>query len=319
MSGSQESFKARFLNKQFFIEHKAAIALIVMIAVMSCLNQYFLTVSNLLVILQQTSAIAVIAVGMTFVILTKGIDLSVGSVLALTGVICAFMLQWHLPIYVVIVFTVMAGALSGAISGGIITKGLVQPFIATLVTMTLFRGMTMVLSDGYPVAASTSAFYFIGNGSILGIPMPVYIMAVVFGISFYVLKYTRFGRHVYAVGGNEDAAKLAGVRVNRVKLLVYAISGALSAVAALILTSRLSSAQPTAGTGYELDAIAAVVLGGTSLFGGRGKVMGTLMGALIIGLLANALNLMNVSSYYQMIVKALVILVAVLLDFKVKK
>ncbi|WP_119327882.1 ribose ABC transporter permease [Cysteiniphilum halobium] len=306
------------INKQFLIEYKAALALIIMIIIMSFLNQYFLTWSNILVILQQTSVNAVIAVGMTFVILTKGIDLSVGSVLALCGVVCAFLLQWMIPIYLVIPLTILTGVIFGSVSGIIVTKGGVQPFIATLITMTLFRGLTMVFSNGYPIATTSRSFAFIGTGSLLGVPFPVYIMAVVFAVSFYVLKYTRFGRYVYATGGNEEATKLAGIRVNHIKFAVYAISGALSAVAAMIITSRLSSAQPTAGTGYELDAIAAVVLGGTSLFGGKGKIMGTLMGALIIGLLSNALNLMDVSSYYQMIVKALVILIAVLFDFKVK-
>ena len=166
--------------------------------------------------------------------------------------------------------------------------------------------------------AISDFFYFIGNGFIFGIPIPVYTMLIIFIFSYYFLTYTRSGRYVYAVGGNEEAANLAGIKVDKIKLMVYGISGGLSSIAALIVTSRLSSAQPTAGTGYELDAIAAVVLGGTSLFGGKGKVVGTIMGALIIGLLSNALNLMNISSYYQMIVKGLVILFAVLLDFKIK-
>ncbi|WP_116964150.1 ribose ABC transporter permease [Fastidiosibacter lacustris] len=310
--------KYKFLSKQFLIEYKAAIVLIIMVIVMSCLNEYFLTWSNILVVLQQTSVNAIIAVGMTFVILTKGIDLSVGSVLALCGMICAFLLYWECPLYIVIPLTILVGIVLGAISGIIVTKGVVQPFIATLITMTLFRGLTMVFSNGYPVATSSDAFAVIGTWRLFGVPVSVYITAMIFGSAFYILKYTRFGRYVYATGGNEEAAKLAGIRINNIKLAVYVISGALAAVAAMVITSRLSSAQPTAGTGYELDAIAAVVLGGTSLFGGKGKIIGTLMGALIIGLLSNALNLMDVSSYYQMIVKAFVILIAVLFDFKVK-
>ncbi len=312
-----DSFKYNL--KYWIVEYKAAIALVVLLIVVSSLNPYFFTWDNILVVLQQTSVNAIIAVGMTFVILTKGIDLSVGSVLALTGALCATMVSLHFPIVFVVLFTLIAGAIFGMVSGGIITKGYVQPFIATLITMTLYRGITMVFSDGFPISASSASFSFIGGGSFLGIPIPVYIMFVVYLLSYYVLKYMRFGRYVYATGGNEQAAKLAGINVNRIKLAVYGVSGMLSALAAIIVTSRLASAQPNAGTGYELDAIAAVVLGGTSLFGGKGKIVGTLIGALIIGLLSNAFNLMNVSSYYQMIVKALVILLAVLLDFKVKK
>lgn len=308
----------RCLNKEFLVENKAAITLVLLIGVMSLCNPYFLTWHNGLLILQQTSINAIIAVGMTFVILTRGIDLSVGSVLALSGMFCASMVCYDLPIIAVVSLTMLIGATLGLISGVIIVKGNVQPFIATLITMTLFRGVTMVYSQGYPIPAISFSFEHIGNSRFLGIPVSALIMAMVFVAAFYVLKYTRFGRYIYALGGNEEATRLAGIRVDRVKLSVYVISGILAALAAVILTARLSSAQPTAGTGYELDAIAAVVLGGTSLFGGKGKVVGTLMGALIIGLVSNALNLMDVSSYYQLIVKAVVILIAVLFDFKLK-
>lgn len=308
----------RCLNKEFLVEHKAVITLVFLVVVMSVCNPYFLTWNNGLLILQQTSINAIIAVGMTFVILTRGIDLSVGSVLALSGMFCASMVYHDLPIVVVMSLTMLIGAALGLISGFIIVKGNVQPFIATLITMTLFRGLTMVYSQGYPIPAISHGFEYIGNGRLLGVPISVLTMIVVFMAAFYILKYTRFGRYIYALGGNEEATRLAGIKVDRVKLSVYVISGILAALAAVILTARLSSAQPTAGSGYELDAIAAVVLGGTSLFGGKGKIMGTLMGALIIGLISNALNLMDVSSYYQLIVKAVVILIAVLFDFKLK-
>ena len=307
------------LNKEFFIENKALTTLIFLIAVMAISNPYFLTWSNGLLILQQTSINAIIAVGMTFVILTRGIDLSVGSVLSLSGMLCASMVYHGIPIIIVIPLTMLMGALMGLVSGFIIVKGSVQPFIATLITMTLFRGLTMVYSQGYPISAESYLFECIGNSRFLGLPISVIIMVIVFSLAFYILKHTCFGRYVYALGGNEEATRLAGIQVGKVKLYVYIISGTLAALSAVILTARLSSAQPTAGNGYELDAIAAVVLGGTSLFGGKGKIIGTLMGALIIGLISNALNLMDVSSYYQLIVKAIVILIAVLFDFKLKK
>jgi len=216
--------------------------------------------------------------------------------------------------------TLSLGTILGILAGIAITKGKVQPFIATLVGMTLLRGATLVFTDGKPIStgydAAADIYAWFGTGYIFGIPVPVVLMIVVFVISYYVLKHTRFGRYVYAIGGNEEASRLSGVRVSRVKIAVYAISGLTAAISGIILTSRLSSAQPTAGAGYELDAIAAVVLGGTSLAGGVGTVFGTFTGALIIGILNNALNLMNVSSYYQMIAKGSVILIAVLMDRK---
>ncbi|MCD8568667.1 MAG: ribose ABC transporter permease, partial [Geovibrio sp.] len=257
---------------------------------------------------------------MTFVILTGGIDLSVGSILAICGAVAAFMISSGFDPYITIATTLLLGTVLGVFAGVIITKGKVQPFIATLVAMTLLRGATLVFTDGKPISTGfdegSDVFAWFGTGYVLGIPVPVFLMILVFAVSYYILKYTRFGRYVYAVGGNEEASRLSGVRVSRVKTAVYAISGLLSALAGIILTARLSSAQPTAGAGYELDAIAAVVLGGTSLAGGVGTIFGTLIGALIIGILNNALNLMNVSSYYQMIAKGAVILIAVLMDRK---
>ncbi|OEF75187.1 ribose ABC transporter permease, partial [Vibrio tasmaniensis] len=253
---------------------------------------------------------------------TAGIDLSVGSVLALCGAFAASMIGMEIPVMIAVPTALVAGAALGAISGVIIAKGKVQAFIATLVTMTLLRGVTMVYTDGRPISTgftdTADAFAWFGTGYAMGIPVPVWIMVVVFAAVWYLLNHTRFGRYVYALGGNESATRLSGIDVDKVKIGVYAICGLLAAVAGIIVASRLSSAQPTAGMGYELDAIAAVVLGGTSLAGGRGRIMGTLIGALIIGFLNNALNLLDVSSYYQMIAKAVVILLAVLVDNKNK-
>ncbi|AVQ87676.1 ribose ABC transporter permease [Plesiomonas shigelloides] len=318
MKGQTSS--SRYFSKAWLLEQKSLIALLVLIAVVSFLNPNFFMLDNLLNILRQTSVNAIIAVGMTLVILTAGIDLSVGSVLALCGAVAATMVGLELPVYVVIPAALSLGAALGGISGVIIAKGKVQAFIATLVTMTLLRGATLVYTDGRPVSTGFSdaadSFAWLGTGYLFGIPVPIWLMALVFIAAWYMLNHTRMGRYIYALGGNEAATRLSGINVDRVKIAVYALCGLLAALAGLIVTSRLSSAQPTAGTGYELDAIAAVVLGGTSLAGGKGRIMGTLIGALIIGFLNNALNLLDVSSYYQMIAKAVVILLAVLVDNK---
>ncbi|AEY01265.1 ribose ABC transporter permease protein [Oceanimonas sp. GK1] len=312
----------RWFSKEWLIAQKSLIALFLLIAVVSVLNPNFFTVDNLLNILRQTSVNAIIAVGMTLVILTAGIDLSVGSVLALCGAFAASMVSMELSIFITLPAVLLAGFALGGVSGVIVAKGRVQAFIATLVTMTLLRGVTMVYTDGRPISTgftdTADLFAWFGTGYVFGIPVPVWLMGLTFLGAWYLLNHTRFGRYIYAVGGNEAAARLSGINVARVKMGVYAICGMLSALAAIIVTSRLSSAQPTAGTSYELDAIAAVVLGGTSLAGGRGAIMGTLIGALIIGFLNNALNLLDVSSYYQMIAKASVILLAVLVDNKNK-
>jgi ribose transport system permease protein len=296
---------------------------LILIVVVSVLNPNFFTVDNLLNILRQTSVNAIMAVGMTLVILTAGIDLSVGSVLALCGAFAASMLDSELSIFITVPAVLIAGALLGGVSGVIIAKGRVQAFIATLVTMTLLRGATLVFTDGRPISTGFSdasdAFAWFGTGYLFGVPVPVWLMVVVFAAAWYLLNHTRIGRYIYALGGNEAATSLSGINVDRIKIIVYAACGFLSALAGIIVTSRLSSAQPTAGTGYELDAIAAVVLGGTSLAGGKGRISGTLIGAFIIGFLNNALNLLDVSSYYQMIVKATVILLAVLIDHKSSK
>ncbi|MGF1706430.1 ribose ABC transporter permease [Enterovibrio baiacu] len=312
----------KLFSKAWLIEQKSLIALLFLIVVVSFLSPNFFTADNILNILRQTSINAIIAVGMTLVILTAGIDLSVGSVLALCGAFAASLIAMEVPVLIAVPTALFAGAVLGAISGIIIAKGKVQAFIATLVTMTLLRGVTMVYTEGRPISTgftdTADAFAWFGTGYALGIPVPVWLMVIVFAAVWYLLNHTRFGRYIYALGGNESATRLSGIDVDKVKIGAYAICGLLAALAGIIVTSRLSSAQPTAGMGYELDAIAAVVLGGTSLMGGKGRIMGTLIGALIIGFLNNALNLLDVSSYYQMIAKAVVILLAVMVDNKNK-
>jgi ribose transport system permease protein len=303
---------------RFLSENKSLVGLIVLIVAVSIASPDFLDIGNLLNVLRQTSINAVIAMGMTFVILTAGIDLSVGAILALCGAFAASLIASGSGLLIAMPIVLLAGLALGAVSGLIITYGAVQPFIATLVTMTVLRGAVLVFTNGTPIDASSgaasNAFGNLGAGYILGIPIPVIAAAVVFAACWVALTQTRFGRYVYAIGGNESVTRLSGVNVTLIKIVVYAVSGLLSALAGIILTARLESAQPTAGVGYELDAIAAVVVGGTSLAGGIGSMTGTLIGALIIGILNNALNLMDVSAYYQMIAKGAVILLAVLVD-----
>ena len=290
--------------------------------VISLLSDRFLTGSNIFNVLRQTSINAIIAAGMTFVILTGGIDLSVGSTFAFSGAIGAYLIGTGQPVMVAVAGALSIGLLIGMANGFIIAHWNLQPFIVTLATMTIFRGATLVFTDGKPIGTgyegSAAIFAKIGGGYTLGIPNPILIMIVLFGLAYYILKHMSMGRYIYATGGNQEATKLSGVSIKKVKVFVYGISGFFAAISGMIITSRLSSAQPTAGTGYELDAIAAVVLGGTSLAGGVGSILGTVIGALIIGILNNALNLLNVSSYYQQLAKGLVILIAVLLDRKEK-
>ncbi|WP_276643836.1 ribose ABC transporter permease [Caldibacillus debilis] len=304
--------------KGFFQKMGPLLGLLLIVIVLTILSPNFLTVTNILNVFRQVSINALLAFGMTYVILTGGIDLSVGSILALCSALAAgFMTDSMDPVLAVSAGLVL-GALMGAANGFVIAKGKVAPFIATLATMTIFRGLTLVYTEGRPITgfSDSVAFKMIGRGYFLGVPVPVYIMLAIFLILYLVLKKTTFGRGVYAVGGNEEASRLSGLNVDRIKIGVYTISGLLSAFAGIILASRLNSAQPTAGISYELDAIAAVVIGGTSLSGGRGRIAGTLIGALIIGVLNNGLNLLNVSSFYQQVVKGGVILLAVLLDRK---
>ena len=306
--------------KELLIKYKSLVGLLALIAIVSVLSPSFLSTKNIFNILRQTSVNGIIAAGMTFVILTGGIDLSVGSILAISGAICASILVNGQNIVIAVLAALLVGAVVGFLNGFIITKGKLQPFIATLATMTILRGLTLVYTDGKPITLGSGElalnFGQIGGGKILGIPTPALIMILVFLVCAYVLKNTKMGRYTYALGSNEEATKLSGLNTDKIKIAVYTLSGILASIAGIIITSRLFSAQPTAGDGYELDAIAAVVLGGTSLTGGKGKISGTIIGALIIGVLSNALNILDVSSYYQMMVKGAVILIAVLLDRK---
>jgi len=296
----------------------ALIALVLLVIGISIISMDFRTGSNFLSLLRQSSINGLIAFGMTCVILTGAIDLSVGSVLALTTALCAGMITVGIPVGLAMIMALLLGTIFGGISGILVAKGRLQPFIATLITMTIFRGLTLIYTNGKPISnlGDSAILKFFGKGHLFGIPVPVWILIIAFVIFLFLLNKTTFGRRIYATGSNSKAANLAGVNIQRVQIAVYAISGFMASLSGLILLSRLGSAQPTLGVGYELDAIAAVALGGTSMSGGRGKIYGTLIGVLIIAVLNNGLNILGVSSYYQAVIKGLVILMAVLSDRK---
>lgn len=304
--------------KNMILKYKSLVGLLILCIVISFITPRFLSVSNIKNILTQVSVNAVIAVGMSFVILTGGIDLSVGSILAISGAVAASIVKSTGNLFLAIIVALAIGSIVGLINGILVSKGRIQAFIVTLSTMIIFRGVTYVYTNGTPISGLGQSFSSIGNMMVLGIPIPVVFMVIVFGIAFYVLSQTRYGRYIYALGGNEDSARLSGINTDKIKTLVYVICGAAAALSGIIVTSRIGSASPNAGVGFELDAIAAVVLGGTTLVGGEGSVVGTIIGALIIGVLNNGLNLMNVSPFYQSIIKGIVILLAVMSEKKKK-
>jgi len=311
--------------KDLLAKSQSLIALLLMVIAMSVLSDSFLTPENGWNILRQISVNLCLSIGMTLIILSGGIDLSVGAILAFAGAVAAGVLKngIEIPMFDVLLQFTLAGAIVSGIgvglalgwfNGFVITRFKLPPFVATLGMFSIARGLTMLWTGGFPVTGLGEDFAYIGTGVFLGVPMPVWITAT-FVAAFVVLtKKTRFGRHLYAVGGNERAALLTGLRVKKIKIWVYTLGGGLAGIAALLHTARLDSAQPNAGLGYELDSIAAVVIGGTSLSGGRGSVMGTVLGCLIIGVLNNGLALLSVSPFWQQVVKGLVILVAVAID-----
>ena len=304
---------------------QSLLALAFMVAALALLSDKFFTPDNGWNILRQISVNLCLSIGMTLVILSGGIDLSVGAILGLAGAIAAGLLKNGVVLAafgVRLQFTpagaimagIVVGAAAGWFNGFAITRFRLPPFVATLGMLSIARGLTMLWTGGFPITGLGDRFGYLGTGALLGMPMPVWIMLALTAVFIVVTQRTRFGRHLYAVGGNERAARLTGLNVARIKLAVYALAGALAGVAGLIVTARLDSAQPNAGLGYELDSIAAVVIGGTSLSGGRGSVAGTVLGCLIIGVLNNGLFLLNVSPFWQQVIKGLVILLAVALD-----
>jgi ribose/xylose/arabinose/galactoside ABC-type transport system permease subunit len=306
--------RSRALAAEFGI----GLALILELVLFALLSPHFLTAENLLNVSLQTSITAIIAVGMTFVILTAGIDLSVGSLVAVVGVLTTLLLAGIAPVGVAFPLAIAGGlalgAFSGLAAGTLVTRFKITPFIVTLALMTIWRGTAFILTGGRPIWELPEGFSLLASGRVAGLPIPTVIMLVVYVSAHIILTRTRFGRHVYAVGGNLEAARLAGIRTHRVITAAFVISGTLSALSGILLASRVNSGQPNAGLMYELDVIAAVVVGGTSLFGGRGSIIGTFIGSLLIGVLRNGLNLMNVESYVQQVVVGFVILLAVMID-----
>ena len=311
--------------KHKLIQFQSIIALAVMCIVLSFLSDRFLTTENAWNVMRQISVNMIISVGMTLVILTGGIDLSVGSILAFAGAVTAGMLKFgaeftDLNVYIgftllgALIGGTLVGAFLGWFNGLTITKFKVPPFVATLAMLTIARGLTMLWTGGFPITGLGDNMAFIGTGWFLGIPMPVWISAIVVLAAVVLTNRTMLGRHIYAIGGNEIAAELSGLKIKKIKMIVYSIAGALAGIGGIIVTSRLDSAQPNAGFGFELDSIAAVVIGGTSLSGGKGTIMGTVQGALIIGILNNGLVLLNVSPFWQQVIKGFVILLAVVIE-----
>lgn len=294
------------------------IAFAILFIILSISSDSFLTSTNIINIFRQVSIIGIVAVGMSFVIITGGIDLSVGSIMALSAVVASSFAKADssYSLFIPIIIGITVGLACGLINGVLVAKWKVAPFIATLGMMTAARGLAMVYTQGRPVIGLSNSYNNIGSGSVLGVPIPIIAFLIIIIIGIFILNFTVFGRHVFATGGNEQSAKLSGIRVNSVKIGVYVIAGLLSGIGGMILSSRIMSGSPVLGQGYELDAIAAVVIGGTSLFGGVGSIIGTLIGVLIIGVMNNGLDLMNVSSYYQQILKGAIIVIAVLLDKK---
>ncbi len=308
-----------------FSKLQSLIALFILCIVFALLSDKFFTVANGLNVLRQISVNICIAVGMTLIILTAGIDLSVGSVLALCGAITAGLLKNGISIPSLNLFVgftilgailagIIVGSLLGFFNGFVITRFKVPAFVATLAMLTIARGLTMLYTNGFPISSLGSSFTYIGAGWFLGLPVPVWIAAIIVVAAIVVTKKLKLGRYIFAIGGNENASKLSGININQVKIIVYTIAGALAALGGIIVTARLDSAQPNAGNSYELDAIAAVVIGGTSLSGGRGSIWGTVLGAIIIGVLNNGLVLLDVSPFWQQVVKGAVILLAVIID-----
>ena len=291
------------------------VVFIIISLILSFISPQFLTVSNWTIIITQASINALLAFGVTFVIITGGIDLSLGSMVAVTGVTAAMLAHPDtFPVVLPIFAGLLAGLLMGVFNGFIITKSKIAPFIVTLGTMTIGRGLALIMSKGRPISNLSDSFNFIGGGDVFGIPFPIIVLAIIFTICSITLKKTLLGRYIYAVGGNEQAARASGINVNQVKMAVYSISGLLAGLAGVLLTSRITTGQPNAGAGFELDAIAAAVIGGTSTSGGTGTITGTLVGVLLIGVINNGLDLLNVSSYYQQVVMGAIIIGAVVLD-----
>jgi ribose transport system permease protein len=307
--------------KSFLKKYRLILILVLMAVISSLISEHFLSLNNFLNIIRQISMVAIIAVGSTVIIVNGGIDLSVGSVAAFSGVLFAgLMANNGLPMITAILITLAVGAVVGLLNGGVMVSFSVPPFIVTLATMYIFRGLAYIYTGGgYPISNVPKNFDILGRGYIGYIPVPIVIMVLIFVIFIWFLNYTKYGLYIYCVGGNETASKLFGVNVKLVKIVAYVMGGALASLGGIILASRLNSGQPAAGENFLFMAITATILGGTSLTGGEGSLVGTLLGAVILGLLSNILTLKNVNYFYQLVVQGLVLMAAVILDVMLVK
>lgn len=300
--------------KKFLLRMTTPLTLLLMVIIMTVLADRFLTLQNMFTILRQVSTTGIIAFGMTLVIITGGIDLSVGSTLAFAGTICCGMIENGVSVASAIVVALLGGAIAGLFNGVLSTKAKMPPFIVTLASMQIIRGCAYLYSNGMPIRSINLAFNRIGNGYIGLIPIPVIIFFVIAVFFYLLLHKTTFGIHILSVGGNRSCAEFSGINADRVQIIVFIISGICAAISGVILAARMYSGQPTSGDGAEMDAIAAAVLGGTAFSGGSGTIGGTLLGILIIGVMNNGLNILNVSSYYQLLIKGVIILFAIYME-----
>lgn len=305
------AFASRLMESEYAA---LTLALFVLILIMSTLSPYFLTQHNIMNVLRQVSLQAIVAIGITMIILSGEIDLSIGSSQGLVGVFAVMILNATGSIFVSFLGSILIGVVIGSINGLLVTKGKINSLIGTLGMMAIIRGVAMVVTEAKAVQTQIKAFQVIGTGYWGPFPIPVILTIILVAIFYYILHHTTFGRYMYAVGGNGEASRLAGIPVHRIKLMAYIISGALTAFSAFILASRMNSGQPNAGVGFEMEVIGAVILGGISLTGGTGSLLGALLGILILGVLSNGLILLNVSSFWQDIARGVVIILAVYLD-----
>jgi len=307
--------------RNFLSEYVIIYAVVALFIILAITSKAFLSLDNIMNVLRQSSMIAIMAAGAFFIMVGDGIDISVGSIVGLSGIVFSIaMVNWHISPIIAFIMCILTGALAGAVNGWMVTKMGLPPFIATLGMMSVARGLTYVVTNAYPIAVTIKDIEWLGRGYLWIIPWPVVIMIVVFVIAHFVSQKTRFGRFVYAAGGNAEAAYLSGIKVSKVKAANYVIAGSLAALSGSILVSRLASGQPNGGLNWEFEAITATVIGGVSITGGKGKVFGVLMGAILIGLLTNGMTLLNVSSYYQQMIKGVVLVFAIGLDvYKTKR
>ncbi|MEX5412418.1 ABC transporter permease [Atlantibacter hermannii] len=321
LTPSSQPVKSGKINKALLMRLAPLLSLVLLVLFFSFSSPFFFNTENIMTIALQTSVIGIMAIGVTYVIITAGIDLSLGSVVAFSGVVVGLCASYSMPLIVCVVAGMVAGGLCGCVNGLLVTRATIPPFIATLGLMMSVRGINMVMTDGRAIYFSDyPTFKLLAQGRLFDVlPYPVFYLAIIAAIAAYILKKTVIGRYVYAVGSNEVAAHLSGIKVQRVKIFVYTFCGLLTGIAGVILASRLNSGQPTVGVGYELEAIAAVVIGGTSLMGGVGTIGGTIIGAFIMSVLKNGLNLMGVSQFWQMVAMGVVVVAAVYLDTLRKK